>query len=215
MLKKIVEKFLDIFFEPTETEKILRKISMEDVYGECSKNIYENKNDIYSIFKYKDPFIKDSIYEIKNNRNKYAIKLFSEILKEEIFNYLEENLIGTDQEILITWVPQHRSIYLEKGYNQGEELAAELCSAAPNTFKKVSLLKKTKKTKPQHEIKNRKVRLNNLKNVFEFSNAYHLKANTLIILVDDVYTTGATLTESRHVLLKAGASKVMCFTIAH
>lgn len=207
---------LDIFFPPNETEKILRTISIEDLYKKCSKNIEINDSEIYSVFKYKDPFIKDSIYELKNNKNKYAIRLFSEILREEILNYLEENLINLDYKIPITFVPQHKSTYLNKGYNQSEELAAAIAAASPNIFEFKKLLKKVKKTKPQHEVNNRKARLNNLKGAFELvkSEKSKVKSN-LIILIDDVYTTGATLKESRHVLLKSGASKVICFTIAH
>lgn len=215
MFKKIEELILDLFFPPTETEKILRKINVEEIYKKCEKTFETTNHKMFSVFKYKDPFIKDAIYELKNNKNKYSIKIFAEILKEEIFNYLEENLINVDYKIPITWVPQHKSTYLDKGYNQGEELVAALCTTTPNTFKKKNLLIKTKKTKPQHKIKNRKLRLKNLKKTFSISKEYNLKPNTLIILIDDVYTTGATLSESRRVLLKAGALDVICFTIAH
>lgn len=215
MFKKISEIILDLFFPPTETEKILRKISVEDLYKKCKKSETSFKNDYFSVFKYKDPFIKDSIYELKNNKNKYAIKLFSEILLDEILNYLEENLIKTDYKILVTFVPQHKDDYLNKGYNQGEELAAALCAASPNIFEKQNLLIKNRKTIPQHKIKNKKLRLKNLKNTFSISKNCNIKNNSLIILIDDVKTTGATLSESRRVLLKAGAFKVICFTIAN
>jgi competence protein ComFC len=39
--------------------------------------------------------------------------------------------------------------------------------------------------------------------------------NKNIILIDDVTTTGATLSEARKVLKQAGAKKVIAFTIAH
>jgi competence protein ComFC len=216
VFKRILERTLDIFFSPTEVEKILRKISIETLYKKCEKELSVNSNDVFSIFKYKDPFIKDAIYELKNNKNSYAISLFSQLLFEEIFNYLEENLIQSDYKIPITWVPQYKDTYLNKGYNQAEELAAALCAAAPSIFEKKNLLKKIRKTKPQHEIKNRKARLKNLKGAFclEKSKKGEVKSK-IIILIDDVYTTGATLEESRRVLLKSGALKVVCFTVAH
>jgi competence protein ComFC len=39
--------------------------------------------------------------------------------------------------------------------------------------------------------------------------------NKNIILVDDVVTTGATLSEARAILKKSGAKRVISFTIAH
>lgn len=215
MLIKTINFALNILFPKTETEKILEKITAKEIYNRCQKN-FENKDlGVFSIFKYKDPFIKDAIYELKNNKNKYAIKLFAEILKREIFKYLQENKIN-EKEILVSFIPQHKSKYLDKGYNQGEKLAAALCAAAPTKFKKVNLLIKTKNTKAQHDIKNRKARLNNLKNAFQLADGSCLESrDKMIILIDDVYTTGATLRESRRVLLKSEASKIICFTVAH
>lgn len=216
MLKKIVQEILDIFFPPNEIEKILRKISIETIFNKCAKNYEINNTQIHTIFKYKDPFIKDAIYEIKNNKNKNAINLFSKILLDEIINYIEENIISVEYKIPITWIPQHKSTFKEKGYNQGQELAAALCAAAPFLFEFQNILIKSKKTKPQHLIKNRKERLKNLKDVFEINKEkkFQIK-NKTIILIDDVYTTGATLLESRQTLLNNGAKKVICFTIAH
>jgi competence protein ComFC len=215
MLIKVIDYFLDILFPPSETEIILKRITTETIYKKCQKNNESGQDNMFSIFKYKDLFIKDCIYELKNNKNKHAIRIFSEILKEEIIYYLEENLIDVDNLITVTWVPQHKSTYLDKGYNQAEELVKAICSSSPQIFQKVKLLIKTKKTKPQHEIKNKKERLKNLNGVFEISNPNLQISNALIILIDDVYTTGATLKESRRVLLQNGASKVVCFTIAH
>lgn len=215
MLIKTINFALNILFPKTETEKILEKITAKEIYNRCQKN-FENKDlDVFSIFKYKDPFIKDAVYELKNNKNKYAIELFAEILKKEIFKYLKENKIN-EKEILVSFIPQHKSKYLDKGYNQGEKLAAALCAAAPTKFKKVNLLIKTKNTKAQHDIQNKKSRLNNLKGAFKIAQGSSLMSHgKLIILIDDVYTTGATLKESRRVLIQSGLKQVVCFTVAH
>ncbi len=216
MFKKISNFVLDAIFPPKEIEILLRKLEISKIYKKCEKTLESNSYDIFSIFKYKDPFIKDAIYELKNNKNKYAIEKFSQLLLEEIINYLEDNLIKTDYKIPVTFVPQYKTTFKNKGYNQGEELAVALCATAPNIFELKKLIIKSRKTKPQHEIKNKKLRLKNLKGAFQLikSQGSQVK-NKIIILIDDVYTTGATLKELRRVLISGGASKVICFTIAH
>ena len=216
MLKKTLETFLDVVFPPSEIEILLREIPVERIFSRCAKSFDVPESDFYSIFKYKDFFIKNSIFELKNNKNMYAIQKFSDLLLEEILNYLEEYLIATDYKIPITHVPQHKKTYRDKGYNQSAEIAKHLRQAAPHIFTNQDLLIKTKVTKPQHEIQNKRDRFKNLKGAFEVRKEKkdYIK-NKIIILVDDVATTGATLKEGRQKLLASGAQKVICFTIAH
>lgn len=213
MFGEIVEKLLDIFFPPTYTEKLLRKIKIWDVYNKCQKTNGINDTNIISIFSYKDPFIRDSIIELKTNKNKYAIDLFAEILKQEIYIFLQENLINPDKKIVFSYIPQHTDVYLNKGFNQTEELAKKISEEDKN-FELIECLIKIKKTKPQRETKSRKERLKNIKNSFEIVNKKNLKDRT-VILIDDVVTTGATLNEARRILLVSGVQHIYCFTIAH
>lgn len=217
MFKKITNTAFDIFFPPNETEKILRVISAEELFKKCQKDLIVNMKNSFYIFKYKDPFIKDAIYELKNNKNKDALKIFSQILAQEILNYIEENLLNLDYKIPITFVPQHKKTFLNKGYNQVELLVDEILKhpLLSNLLQKEILLKKVKQTKPQHLIKNKKQRLKNLKGVFESIQTSNIKNKDMGFLIDDIQTTGATLKESRRVLMKSGFKKVICFTIAH
>ena len=85
-----------------------------------------------------------------------------------------------------------------------------------NTNKKVSnkILKKIKETEHQARLKDRSVRLKNLLGTFEIVDRDLVRGRN-IILVDDVTTTGATLSEAKKVLRAAGARKVIAVTIAH
>ena len=53
----------------------------------------------------------------------------------------------------------------------------------------------------------------NVKNVYKIKNVDKI-INKKILLVDDIYTTGATLNECSKILKQAGAKKVDVFTIA-
>ncbi|MBY0376639.1 ComF family protein, partial [Patescibacteria group bacterium] len=66
----------------------------------------------------------------------------------------------------------------------------------------------------QARIENRSERLKNIVGVFATNKNFDVK-NRNIILIDDVTTTGGTLSEAKKVLKEAGARKVIAFTIAH
>jgi ComF family protein len=213
MLTEIKERFWDIFFPPIMVEKVLRKISLEKVFHKCQKTLGLNNSEIISVFSYKDPFIRDSIIETKTNRNKHALNLYAQILHQEINYYLEENLINPDYKIILTYIPQYKDTYLDKGFNQTRELALEIAKLNEN-FEVVECLQKNKKTIPQRETINRKQRLKNIKGSFVAINIEKFE-NKTVILIDDVVTTGATLSEGKSVLLDNKARSVICFTVAH
>jgi len=73
---------------------------------------------------------------------------------------------------------------------------------------------KPKDTKHQAHIENRSERLKNIIGSFAVKNPEAIKGKN-IILIDDILTTGATLTEARKILKYSGARKVVAFTVAH
>ncbi len=81
-----------------------------------------------------------------------------------------------------------------------------------------NILIKIKETEHQARIKDRRVRLKNLIGSFAIKsdkqNKNIIKGRN-IILIDDITTTGATLSEARKILKQAGARKVIAFTVAH
>lgn len=71
-------------------------------------------------------------------------------------------------------------------------------------------LERVKETKPQAEL-SRKERLKNVKGIFK---AKPGRLPRQILLVDDVWTTGATIKEAVRVLKKAGAERIWSLTLA-
>ncbi len=97
----------------------------------------------------------------------------------------------------------------ERGFNQSL-LIARIVSKKISAPLLMDILLKKKETPPQVGL-SAKERLLNLKNAFEVNR--DIKGLRLL-LVDDVMTTGATVTECSKVLMKAGAKEVIVLTLA-
>ncbi len=108
-------------------------------------------------------------------------------------------------------VPLHPLRRLFRGYNQAE-LLARVLSAHLGKPVIAHALRRTAYSRPQFHL-NREERYENLKNVFSSNKHIDLK-NRTILLVDDICTTGATLSYCAAALRRAGAEKVFGLTVA-
>lgn len=111
-------------------------------------------------------------------------------------------------------VPMNYSSQVQRGYNQ----AALLCENLSQRMKIPCfshLLLKNKKTKPQADLQ-RSEREKNLVSCFEVKKNYYVKKlqGKIVLLVDDILTTGNTASECSKVLLQNGAKKVYVATVA-
>jgi ComF family protein len=97
----------------------------------------------------------------------------------------------------------------ERGFNQSL-LISRVISKKFRVPLLMDNLRKTKETPPQIGL-SAKERLLNLKNAFEVRGSIK---SLRLLLVDDVMTTGATVTECSKVLMKAGAKEVIVLTLA-
>lgn len=108
-------------------------------------------------------------------------------------------------------IPMHKQRKKWRGFNQAEELGRMVSENLGWVFSP-NLLSKTKKTRPQIELKGA-LRQKNLKGAFSF-NQKHSLPKGYIVLFDDVWTTGSTLKEATGILKKEGVKKIYAMTIA-
>jgi ComF family protein len=100
----------------------------------------------------------------------------------------------------------------ERGFNQALLLVKELSRQAGIPYRKRTLQKK-EPTIPQVNLSGTE-REKGVKGVFQVIGKEELSSKR-VLLVDDVYTTGATVNECSKVLLGAGAERVDVLTLAH
>lgn len=120
--------------------------------------------------------------------------------------------ILADSDYLVP-VPLHRWRMLRRRYNQAG-LIAQFLSRETKIPSFLDLIDRHRATVTQGHL-NVKERQRNIKNAFTISEAHKAKIkNKNICLIDDVFTTGATVNECTKVLLKAGAASVNILTLA-
>lgn len=170
-----------------------------DVCNECAgEKFYFKKN--YSLFNYVDE-IQKAILSFKNGK-KYLGSYFSELIRE----YLTSNKIECD---VIIPMPVHANRLKDRGFNQSEILVEGLVDKF-NIDKEI--LVRVKDTPHQTGLnkENRKV---NLKDAFQVLDKEKIK-DKVLLLIDDIYTTGTTLNESSKTLLNGGAKEVIGLSLA-
>jgi len=121
----------------------------------------------------------------------------------------DERLRGRKFDVIIP-VPLHASRQRERGFNQAE-LIAQLLSV-DSSIPARPLLKRVRYTTTQTAL-DRAERMENLHNAFRLRKKADVRA-LRVLLVDDVLTTGSTLSECARVLKRAGALSVHAATAA-
>jgi len=117
--------------------------------------------------------------------------------------------------IVVTWVPCHPAASRKRGYNQAEVLARALAAGVPHLVC-AGLARKVTPTRHQQGL-GREGRQDNLRGAFTLDDkARHRLPPEIsaVVLVDDVYTTGATAREVSSVLVKGVGLPVYVFTFS-
>lgn len=113
---------------------------------------------------------------------------------------------------LITSIPLHPTRMQERGFNQSEQMAKGLSEIIKIPY--CSLLLRQKPTEKQSK-KDRHARLIAIRGAFRpLLQTSSIIQRKHVLIVDDVYTTGATLEEAAKVLKECGAQGVYSLTVA-
>ncbi|NQT95769.1 MAG: ComF family protein [Candidatus Omnitrophica bacterium] len=149
---------------------------------------------------------KELIHKFKYNKKVFLKEPLAEILCQFAMSYIDYKTIDN-----IIAVPMNKRDLQARGFNQAELLAEVLSKKLGIPYIK-NLLIKTKRTKEQIGL-NRGRRLKNLEGAFHTNKSICLNQKVLLLL-DDVYTTGATANECSKTLLVSGAESIYSFAIA-
>lgn len=117
---------------------------------------------------------------------------------------------GVEAE-LVTWAPLSKKRRRKRGFDQGELLARTVgeCLALPV----LPLLEKSRHTVPQSSLPDGAARRANALGAYSLLPGGRIEGRR-VLLVDDVVTSGATLSECARLLCQGGAKQVLCLTLA-
>ena len=101
---------------------------------------------------------------------------------------------------------------IDRGYNQCAYLAKPLAKLINRTYD-ASILRRKNHPKRQSQL-NAEERRKNAINTFRVAHPERIRGRTVLV-IDDVMTTGSTLSECAKELKRAGAYRVWCLTLAH
>ncbi|MDX1535583.1 MAG: phosphoribosyltransferase family protein [Candidatus Spechtbacterales bacterium] len=145
-------------------------------------------------------------------KSAYAL---SECLADIAYSFLLQEEVIEDiilENIVIIPVPSYYKKTKRRGFNPADKIAEHLADYLEATTN-IKTLIKIKKTKAQVETRSKKEREENLKNAFSTNKNTDLKKN-VVLLVDDVITTGSTMRECSKALKKAGVKEIWGIAIA-
>ena len=156
--------------------------------------------------------LRDLIHLLKYGGVRPAANVLGRMLAEAIV--LLEPVLGKEPIAAIP-VPLHTSKRRERGFNQAELIARAALNLNPAEGRLHlgdHVLERRRPTKSQIGMTPHQ-RRENMRGAFVVTRSQSVDGREVLV-VDDVYTTGATVSECARVLLRAGASRVWVATVA-
>ena len=202
---QFIKSLLDLIFPPRC--EVCRAIGQEELCENCIKKITFLRPSafVHSVGAYEGT-LKSAILRFKFKKKLDLAGPLGILMVKYLSRHLDMN--GID---FIVPVPLHIKRFKQRGFNQSE-LLAHVVTRYYDVPTVSGLLFRARQTHPQFDLP-RTERFKNIKGAFEVKGANLLKSKS-ILLLDDIYTTGSTVSECTRVLRENGANNVHVLTLS-
>jgi ComF family protein len=156
--------------------------------------------------------LRDLIHLLKYDQVRPAANVLGRMLREAIAD-LDASIGGA--EVLVVPVPLYSRKLRQRGFNQSELIARaalKLSSAGDRLTLDSAVLVRCRETQAQTGL-TRHQRRENIRGAFAVAKPDAVTGRE-VLLVDDVFTTGTTVSECARILRRAGASRIWVATVA-
>lgn len=212
---KIMSGILDLLFPPrcAFCRKVL-KTKEKGMCANCEKSLAKTTNggaqtgDFFTVCVsplYYEDKVRESILRFKFRE----MTVYADIYGELMANCIEGQLDGKYD--VITWVPLSEKRLKNRGYDQAMLLA--MATALKLDDVALELLKKQVDVPAQSGIGSAEERRANISDAYTVSDE-ELVRGKRVLLIDDIITTGSTISECAKTLRMFGAKDVVCATLA-
>ncbi len=150
--------------------------------------------------------LREAIHELKYSFHAALAEPLGDVMAERF----SKTMLAGKVDVAVP-VPIHRSRMLVRGFNQSEEITRRMCTRVSLPVE-AGVLFQARKTRHQVDLPQDR-RESNVKGAFAVHEPGKVRSKR-VLLVDDVFTTGATLDEAASALLAAGAKSVHVYTLA-
>lgn len=222
LLKKFGQLILDIFFPPVCLncrQSLDKEEKPQLVCRQCFQTIIVRR-----YFKEQPSFVLGAAADYQNEVVRKLIHYFkyeefialAELLGNIMIQYLENSLLFEEAANfdLIIPLPLHPRRQRQRGFNQAEKLA-QVINRRLNLPIENQILVRTKNTLPQMSLESKKQREDNIKGAFAVKSKYgKALEKKSVIVIDDIFTSGATIKEAVKILKRAGVKKIMVLVAA-
>jgi competence protein ComFC len=148
------------------------------------------------------------LHQLKYNKGFYVLRDLQRLLRER------PDYLDFVRGAVLVPVPLHRKKLRQREYNQSLLIAQLIVAAAGAPTVVRELLQRAHWTESQTRL-SREARYRNMQNVFQIAPGALLQASRIHIVVDDVFTTGATVNACAQTLQQAGIVTIKVATMGH
>lgn len=211
-MKRILDRILDLLYPPrcafcrrflTDGENGVCRLCKKRCGGVRIERELDHIGACTAAFRYEGA-VRDSLLRYKF----HGVTAYGTVYAEYLAKCIDETGISCD---IITWVPLSRRRLRRRGYDQARILAEDTAERLGLPCER--LLEKRVDTRPQSGIGDAQKRRSNAKGVYACCAPEKL-AGKRVLLIDDIVTTGATLSECALTLKKAGCAEVFAAAAA-
>lgn len=191
----------ELIVSRTEICKICGKSALAGLCQACQAKL--KLDGLISLFGYRQPLIQRIIKQGKYGGQVDSLRFLTSRYRRELLKNLP------DGDWTLIPIPLARDRLATRGFNQAGLIAQAL---ADDHYPVVNLLRRIRATEPQVGLTKTKRRVN-LRRAFELKTKLNLPER--VLLIDDVATTGTTLSEAAKALRRAKIPTVWALTLAH